>query len=804
MVDPIPDASVAPGRQDSDEHLAAVPGTDWAVWRDALLRSAGFPIDGIDWFSAPELAAVADAALAGSAPAEITRGSSGSPADTPFDQAFDQATRKLGQAAYDVASDPRFREAVSWQNLGVLGAATSVLRDGPDAPRDARRRRREEAIAKYWQRYSSKNDTVGFFGPMCWVTIGPDGPPAAGGPGPDLIRRRMVFFERWPLVTIADQLAADPQMRRWLPVALAPQLHLDGRTLRRPAEDPLTLSTAQAALVERCDGRRSAHDIAVSLMAEPQLGYRREDDVYLQIDQFVEGRILEWGIDLPNDLSAKDALTERLAAIGDPALRERAVGMFDRLCAARDALAAAEADEVAAAISTLEETFSEITGQEARRRPGETYAGRTLCHLDTVRNVEMTFGGEILAALAPLESLLQSSRWLTSVLADAYRQQILDVYRVVAEEFPGGAVPLGTLWNLGMAMLFTQRGPVEDVIGTYLERWTDVLGLTKVEPGTSRLEFTTAELYAAVAEAFPAERPGWCAARFHSPDVHVCATDQAALERGDFMIVLGELHLGWAAFDTHFFRYGHPEPERLEAAMRRDVPIGNIYPLLPYDWPRDTARNAEWLRHPDDVQVAWAPGPGAHRDRLVPVTAMTVAPDPADPENLLVQAPDGRRWPVVELFASLLGVTAFDTWKLAGTDGHTPRVTVDRFVLVRETWRTTVGATGLGTVKGERARYLAVRRWRQRLGLPERVFLRVATEVKPCYLDLTSPVYTRILCTMMRSARERGAEDAEVVLTEMLPTAEHAWLTDAQGQRYCSELRLQFRDPRLPAWVGRD
>jgi hypothetical protein len=29
-------------------------------------------------------------------------------------------------------------------------------------------RRREEVIASYWQRYCSKNDTIGFFGPLGW------------------------------------------------------------------------------------------------------------------------------------------------------------------------------------------------------------------------------------------------------------------------------------------------------------------------------------------------------------------------------------------------------------------------------------------------------------------------------------------------------------------------------------------------------------------------------------------------------------------------------------------------------------
>ena len=59
-------------------------------------------------------------------------------------------------------------------------------------------------------------------------------------------------------------------------------------------------------------------------------------------------------------------------------------------------------------------------------------------------------------------------------------------------------------------------------------------------------------------------------------------------------------------------------------------------------------------------------------------------------------------------------------------------------MLLREAWRTTVGATGLAEVTGEQARMLAVRRWRRELGLPDRVFLRLGTEIKPCYVDLSA------------------------------------------------------------------
>src|SRR6266567_1773157 len=171
----------------ADSHAALLPGTDWGVWRWALLRSAGFPADGLDRFSMPECARAADAYLAETA-------GEGFGQEDNFQTAFADAITSTAKAIHDVAADPRFHMAVLWQNPGAAVAIDGVLRQGPDAPRNSRRRSREELIAKYWQRYCAKNDTVGFFGPMCWVRLDPGARPMTGGPGVCLISRRTVFF----------------------------------------------------------------------------------------------------------------------------------------------------------------------------------------------------------------------------------------------------------------------------------------------------------------------------------------------------------------------------------------------------------------------------------------------------------------------------------------------------------------------------------------------------------------------------------------------------------------------------------
>jgi hypothetical protein len=56
--------------------------------------------------------------------------------------------------------------------------------------------------------------------------------------------------------------------------------------------------------------------------------------------------------------------------------------------------------------------------------------------------------------------------------------------------------------------------------------------------------------------------------------------------------------------------------------------------------------------------------------------------------------------------------------------------------------------------------------------------------------------------TRGRGGRRAGGDEVSVVVTEMLPTPDQAWLPDSAGRRYFSELRLHARDP-FPAGEDR-
>ncbi|GLY70305.1 lantibiotic dehydratase [Amycolatopsis taiwanensis] len=772
-------------------HLVGLPGTGWRVWRDALLRTTGFPAEGLDRFAAPAAAEAADAFLAGAG------------GRSEFDEAFAAAVADATRTAWELAGDPLFREAVTWQNPAMLVALDGLRKAGP-APDPARQNKksryrqriREELVARYWQRYCAKNETVGFFGPVTWFTLDPDAPAAQVKPGSGLVRERRVWFERWALAAFAAKLADDHEVRPHLPVRLRAPLSLDGTRVLRPAQPPLAVTPTEAAALARCDGRP-----AVALTAEladgPDAVLHKQSDGYVLLAQLAERGLVTWGIDLPVSPDAEDVLSEALHRIGEDTVRHRVLSAFESLRAARDEVAAAAGrpDRLAAALSTLDNEFVRHAGVPARQRDGEMYAGRALCYEDTVRDLDVVLGGPVLEALAaPMELLLRSVRWLSAAIADAYRDALRELYDDLATELGTATIPAGPLWYLAQGPLFgSVDRPADQVTAEFVRRWAAVFAVDAMgSENTEHVEFTSAELAAAVAEQFPAEAPGWSGARLHSPDLTICAASAEAVNRGEFTIVLGELHAAWATFNCAVFVLGHENPQRLRAALRDDLGPGRSLLLYPPDFPRLTGRIARYLDDDSDIQLAFTDAPGIVPDRLLPLTALTVSD--VDGE-LVAAAADGRSWPLIELFGELVAMHAVDAFKLVAAASHTPRITIDKLVVSRRTWRCTVAESGLARAREFADRFLAARRWRAALGLPERVFVKIATETKPVYVDFTAPRYVSSFCAMVRAARDAGGDDVLLTVTEMLPAPEEAWVPDGQGRRYFSEMRLQFRDP---------
>ena len=708
------------------------------------------------------------------------------------------AAGRLSRAIADTYADPVFQEAITWQNPGLA----QRLRDaGVGMSRRSKDRRHELVIASYLQRYCLKNDTIGFFGPVGWASAdsGPAG--LVVTPGDQLIARRTTYFEVWAIDKVAAAIAQQGRALGWLRPRRTRSPFLDGNVLHRPHRKPVALTDAEVQILQACDGRRTITEVVESAgVPEARALLTRLADLgALRMD--LEGPLHAW----PERL-----LRDKLELIADPAARAAALEPVDQVVRARDAVAATAGDPAGLrrALAGLAETFEQVTGSPATRRAGANYAGRTLVYQDAVRDVRVELGEPVLRALAaPLGLVLDSARWLVNEIMDRYREYFAELVDRESARAGGGPVPLQRLLTVAAPYLYTNGSRRESdlaaaSVAELRRRWQHVLGPPQ-SPG--RHQVSAEAISARAAECFPPRPVAWSGARQHSPDIMIAAASPDDVQRGNFLLVLGEIHLALNTLESRLFAEQHPDPGRLIAAEQADRGPERIVLIQAKDHPNVTSRLSPPSAIMGPGQLYWSSAltdsfDPPESDTVMPGAAMTVTRRGGD---LVVQVmPSGTELDFFEVIADEMVQVVVDAFQPAAPAAHGPRITIDRFVLSRERWTFQVADSGWAFAKDEQERYYLARRWRQDHGLPERVFYRVPVELKPTAADFRSIVLVNLLAKHIRQTHAAGHD--QYTVTEMLPDLDQLWLTDRQGRRYSSELRIIAYDNRTGNHPPRD
>ncbi|MFG6459706.1 lantibiotic dehydratase [Roseateles sp. BYS96W] len=833
-------------------HLTRAGAQGWRLWRDAVLRSTGFPAEHLLSLADPALAAATclldthEAATAAAWRAAqrhlkacldglLARLKDGDPEHTQalaackralkdaqrcrpaalaalpadsalalnealqrteaarrsFETAYEQALTRSAEALRKAAGDPLLRQAVSWQNHAALTTALDPLARGEDMA-GTRRRQREALLTNYLQRYCLKNDTIGFFGPMAWIRLGGEGT-GHFERGPALVGERTVRFEDWPLHAYAERLAADPAMRPWLAPRLQPICRLENDCLYLPGGACLALEPGEAQLLSLCDGVTPAGIIAEALLANPFSAWRDSDDILEALERLYQADRIQWGFRVPTtDPQPELTLEQELLQLPDEAPRHEALQGLKRLCAARDVLAQARGDDarLAEALQDLDAVFHELTGSAPRRRGGEPYGGRALVYEDCHRDIKVEWPETALDRLrGPLDFVLSSGRWFTARAAESFQARFLEAHAALmgAGQANGqGRVALHDFWLRIQSIVFVDQEPIVALAQELRQRWEQLLKPFD-EPGQRRVERRCTDLMEAFVQAFPQQGRVWAQARYQSPDLMFCTTDAAGWLQGKALAVLGEVHLGCNTIATNMFASLHPQPERLRAQLRAD--LGDPYPL-----PRlSTSASATPIR------TQWLEDPAGIVEILFSLDAVPRNPSMAkhiadldvvrEGDRLVVRDErDGWSADLLDVVGDFLSLSVMNHFGVLHRRVHTPRITLDRLVVQRESWRVPVAqlAAVLEGVTDDRAAFRALHRMAAEQGWPERVFVKAPWEDKPFFCDLSSPLLVRHLAKQVRA----GGVEGDIVVSEMLPDVGDLWLQDAQGERYASELRV--------------
>jgi len=754
--------------------LVALPGTRWSLWPDCQLRSAGLPANLIIELSDPLL----EEALASGKFSSIT-------------DLYSDATTRLTKRLQELAQHPLLREAVTWQNYPARVEVVDKVASPTGKP--WARRRREQKLAAYAQRYALKNETIGFFGPVGWARVMPTQPETVRvTPGPGLLRGRTVSFEQWAIDEVSRVLARQPGMARWLIPCRNPSHSAVGDVIWRTRGEPCVLAGLKLQAYSLSDGTRTVADIEGLLCAAPA-------DVRRAIDALVNEDFLDCSLEQPFSASAEESLANRLAEVADPVVREQALETLFLVTDAKRRVAGAsgDADRLLSALQELDGVFGRVTGRAPERRAGAGYAGRRVVYEDTRRDFDVTFGHGLLVSLAdPLDLLLRSARWLVGRVEDAYRRRLSALFDARVARIGDSEVPFPALLSIAtpdLAFSFRElSGVVAEEIPDFQRRWAAVLsGVAAVAEHS--IEVASASISSSVDEHFPTpDRLTLGAAVHYSPDVMIVGNSIDDVNSDEPLLVLGELHLAQNTLDQRASLMQHPDPDSLLRADAQDragyrvlpVPYRDGYDVNTRIYPPAmlSPEYTYWTVHNRNTG---APG------TIFPGAGMVVYRDVAD---LKVRLPENAgSLDLIDVLSEYIAAAAMNAFKPFAYGAHSPRITIDSLVVSRESW--SVRATDLEWVHAmdPLERYAGAVAWKRIVGLPRRAFYRSIAADKPVFLDFASPVLVEMLAATVRKAVKADSESS-ISLSEMLPDLGYHWLPDNAGNLYCSEVRLVIVD----------
>jgi hypothetical protein len=480
-----------------------------------------------------------------------------------------------------------------------------------------------------------------------------------------------------------------------------------------------------------------------------------------------------------------------LARIRDPAVRKRAIASLAELETARAAVGAARGDPPAldAAMADLEARFQRVTGREPTRKAGKTYAGRTIVYEDCRRDVDVALGPELRRRLGPpLSLVLRGASWYVHAVGSRFAEYVEELFDRLHGRSGGAPVDVGRLlmrnqdaWKAGEAI-------VDDVVQEHQRRWMSVIVF---DEDAGPVNLSAADIGERIRALFPESPPPWPLARYHNPDIMIAAESAGDIREGRFLFVLGEVHAGSNTVAQPALNVLHPNPEDITGNVARDLGRPLLQVVIGRDHPGH--RSAPGSISPDDFHIAFRSAPSwRRREQVLPVSDLVVERSDG---GLVVRSRDGaRQFHVAEFFRFFLGFASARGFSMVPAAAHRPRITVDQLVLSREQWRFPCGDVPFAGLRSTGERFIGARRWIRAHGIPRWAFARVPFEMKPFYVDFESPVSVDVLAKVIRRGVKMESA-VPVTVAEMLPTPGQCWLTDAEGNRYVSELRVIAVNP---------
>ncbi|WP_102867090.1 lantibiotic dehydratase [Pseudovibrio exalbescens] len=710
----------------------------------------------------------------------------------PLQQEVEQTLRRELLAARqhltNAFDDPLLHEAVFLSSPSMYKNGLENL-SAPAAERSSAVRRQERQLALYLQRFTAKNETTSFFGPINYGKVLHHASPEDAETWPiryslstEGVRRR-AFMAFWAVKALATTIAIHPRVRTELKPVLVPgcKVQEDGTLWIAAANRSVKLSGQQGEILSCLNKGRSFGELA----REAGLCPEALEDV---LRPFMEKRLVEMGIHVPmQEADALQWLKNWLDALNiDDEQINIWRDLLGMLCRKKALYPLADASQKQTLLKETNELFTKFTGQESSRNQGAIYADRFLLYEEGVGPLEhgemaSAFAEKMTANLAPLLDIWALAGQQRSAFLKTLGKQIYQsLYGESTAQVPFAKFMRDVLGHEKLKEWESEAASIQSAVAQHLtnEELLERLGDRYKEDGIEVLKVPGSSLVAAAKQLADQQQhdqtPLIC-----SPDIMIAKTPAGAPR-----MVLGEVHdtamvWGWA-LGLH---PQHPKPQEEMWAF--------LAPISGQDCANiagSTRLKITPFRYPG-VTIPVSAGADTEGVETIDLSEVWVRVQ----HDGLALMHDASEVPLT-LFNGELSSLLHQIFALPRVvpftisfGAFTPRIEVDEIVLQRARWildRTELGLDS-GSGGDTCALMTGVRRAQLKTGLPEQVFAKIPGQPKPVMVDFRSPLSLEYLEALMPS-------EGHAVLTEMMPDHNGLWLDVGTGKPHTAEIRCTY------------
>lgn len=780
---------------------------NWKYCNHFVLRSTGFPFEIFDRLALKETCSYIK---------ESVDQKSDLLCDKTLKLLFEKELGLLFEAMINILHEfPRIKEAIFYSNNAFFYCLDKIHYNGIHSL-NYRTRLRAKTLYMFLQRFAAKNDTIDFYGPTSYGTFEDNKDNNIKliwkSPANRLISSN--FFTNRAIQTIGGTIANHPEARgQMVPVINRSLVSKNNtaiicsisRQLENPADELIfkkkILTDADVKILSLAYKKKTTSEITDILINEDALSAKQ---VWENFDALIQAGLITFELPVPKHATfLLPYLRQSISQLKDGDYKQSIVNQLSHLKKLRDQYyTEPEYSKKQTIFDDLAKQFLELTNNDAWISTGKFYEERFICYRDTQKAVETFYIGNklkedfeknvplVLDLLMAVPNMFyaRSSELLTRYTHLYYQDGERDNLVIFLEKLHKNESYLKEIQ--AMESKFTDWSHL--LYTKIIDTADNIVFAADDNSHIERIELTRENILEILNE-YP-YKPEHA---YVAPDFLIAAASVEDVCRGNYQIIIGELHTNIRVLLMAPSFCNYHKKEKLLADFQKCVDRLNensfVADVIREDSGR-SLRSGDTIMH--DILYTGFSQKEEQKQILFSELEIIVNPDRVD---LIDKHGNKIKFAfVVPTFfeSNFLRAFSYPMWfgpapyLRSANQVYYPEVRYGNIIISRSTWHLTAETfTNLFTDK-KQARpfddFITLHRYFHTMSYPFQFYAKFQSEPKVIYFDIENYFSVELFKNLIMKKGNK-----KFMLVKPMPDGNSLWLADESGH-YCNELRTLY------------